>query len=260
MSKVLGKNKVIGVIPARYESSRFPGKPLALIQGRPMIAWVVEGALKSKLLHSLIVATDDIRISKSVESLGIRTVMTDTNCPSGSDRIWQAIEKEDCDIVVNIQGDEPLVTGELVDLLVQPFLDGAELDADLDMTTLAHPISEEELHSDNCVKVVVNQKSEAMYFSRFPIPYSRMKIELGYNNSISGCLKHIGMYGYRKKFLKRYCLESPVILETAESLEQLRALYLGARIKVLKTEIRSLGVDTPEDLKKIEAIMRNGLK
>lgn len=235
-------NGVVGVIPARYASTRFPGKPLALICGRPMLSWVIEGAKKSKLLTSLAVATDDERIAKVAAAAGVQVMMTSHDCPSGTDRIWQAIESQPCDIIINIQGDEPLVTGPMIDTLVQPFL----TDPDLDMATLAHPISAIELLSDNAVKVVVNQRSEAIYFSRFPVPYSRQKIEDGFLGPISGCLKHIGMYGYRKNFLQKYCAAPQVEIETAESLEQLRALYLGARMKVVQTEIRSWELTLPK--------------
>jgi len=163
--------KIVGVIPARYGSTRFPGKPLELLQGRPLIQWTIEGSKKSKLLSEVIVATDDERIKAAAEAVGCKVVMTDSELPSGSDRIHAAIKDIDCDVVVNIQGDEPLVTGALVDKLAQVFID----DPRLDMATLAHPISDEELHSMNSVKVVLNCRDEALYFSRFPMPYSRLK-------------------------------------------------------------------------------------
>lgn len=241
--------KIVGVIPARYGSTRFPGKPLVSLKGRPLIQWTIEGSKKSRLLSDVIVATDDERIKAAAEAVGCKVAMTDSDLPSGSDRIHAAIKNIDCDVVVNIQGDEPLVTGELVDRLAQVFID----DPTMDMATLAHPISDEELQSPNSVKVVLNHKDEALYFSRFAMPYSRMKPEeLG---TFDGCLKHIGMYAYSKKFLKQFCEAPQALIEKAESLEQLRALYLGAKIKVVRVKEASLGVDTPEDLVKLEKLL-----
>lgn len=242
--------KFIGVIPARYASTRFPAKPLALLHGKPMIQWVVEGARKSKLLSDIIVATDHEDIRKAVEAIGCKVAMTDSHLPTGSDRIHAATKDIDFDVVVNIQGDEPLVTGELIDNLAGLF----EKDRSVDMATLAHPVSLEELESANAVKVVLNHKDEALYFSRYAIPYSRVKGAQA--PALTGCLKHIGMYAYTKKFLKTFCEAKPAEIEVAESLEQLRALYLGAKIKVLRVKEASLGVDTPDDLAKLEIIMR----
>jgi 3-deoxy-manno-octulosonate cytidylyltransferase (CMP-KDO synthetase) len=242
--------KFIGVIPARYASTRFPAKPLALLHGKPMIQWVIEGARKSKLLNDVIVATDHDKIRKAAEAVGAKVVMTDSNLPSGTDRIFAATKDLNFDVVINIQGDEPLVSGELIDNLAKLF----ERDTKPDMATLAHPISLEELESQNAVKVVLNQQDEALYFSRYAIPYSRVSGAKA--AQLSGCLKHIGMYAYTKTFLKEFCEAPPAEIETAESLEQLRALYLGAKIKVLKVKEASLGVDTPEDLAKIEKLLK----
>lgn len=245
--------KIVGVIPARYGSTRFPGKPLVNLKGRPLIQWTIEGAKKSRLLSDLIVATDDERIKAAAEAVGVQVAMTDSDLPTGSDRIHAAIKDLNCDVVVNIQGDEPLVTGSLIDGLAQVFID----DAGLDMATLAHPITEEELQSVNSVKVVVNQRDEALYFSRYAIPYSRSKaVDLG---TYEGCLKHIGMYAYTKNFLKQFCEAPPALIEKAESLEQLRALYLGAKIKVIRVKEASLGVDTPEDLLRLEKLLSQGI-
>lgn len=241
--------KIVGVIPARYGSTRFPGKPLVLLNGRPMIQWTIEGARTSQLLSEVIVATDDVRIQQAAEAVGAKVVMTDSDLPTGSDRIYAAIKNIDCDVVVNVQGDEPLVTGTLVDSLAEVFVQ----DASLDMATLAHPISREEVESLNSVKVVLNHKSEALYFSRYPIPYSR--VSAGSVAEWSGCLKHVGMYAYTKEFLGRFCQTAPTEIEVAESLEQLRALYLGAKIKVIKVQEASRGVDTPEDVAVIEKLL-----
>ena len=244
--------KIVGVIPARYGSTRFPGKPLVPLKGRPLIQWTIEGAKKSHLLSDLIVATDDERIKAAAEAVGVQVAMTDSDLPTGSDRIHAAIKNLNCDVVVNIQGDEPLVTGTLIDSLAQVFVD----DPNLDMATLAHPISEEELQSPNSVKVVLNHRDEALYFSRYAIPYSRVKpTDMG---TYEGCLKHIGMYAYSKNFLKKFCEAPPALIEKAESLEQLRALYLGAKIKVIRVKEASLGVDTPEDLVRLEKLLSQG--
>jgi len=242
--------KFIGVIPARFASTRFPGKPLALLHDKPMIQWVIEGARKSKLLSELIVATDHPGIRKAAEAVGARVAMTASELPSGTDRIFAATKDLEFDVVVNIQGDEPLVTGALIDSLAGVF----QAAVNVDMATLAHPISLAELESVNAVKVVLNQKDEALYFSRYAIPYSRVAGAKA--GALSGCLKHIGMYAYTKDFLKKFCEARPAEIEVAESLEQLRALYLGARIKVLRVQEASLGVDTPEDLAQLEKIMR----
>jgi len=243
------KEIVWAVIPARYGSTRFPGKPLVQIAGKPLLQWVIEGTKKAKQLDSILVATDDERIANLAKTCGVRVAMTDSALPSGSDRIWAAIKNEKVDILMNVQGDEPLVDGELIDSLVQPMLK----DATLEMATLAHPISVEELKSEHAVKVVVNQNFDALYFSRFPIPYSRAEMR----GELKGVYKHIGMYAYRKTFLERYCKAPQAEIEKAESLEQLRALYMGGRIRVILTQKRSLGVDTPEDVTKIEQILQS---
>jgi 3-deoxy-manno-octulosonate cytidylyltransferase (CMP-KDO synthetase) len=185
-------SRVLGVIPARYASTRFPGKPLAKINNLEMLAWVIRGSKQSRLLSEVLVATDDKRIVAVAEREGVRAIMTDSDLPSGSDRIWAAVANEDCEIILNIQGDEPLINGALIDQLVQPMLQ----DKDLAMGTLAHVISYEELHSLNAVKVLVNDKSEAIYFSRFPIPYSRQ--EVSEKMAIPAVLKEVNKtIGYR---------------------------------------------------------------
>jgi 3-deoxy-manno-octulosonate cytidylyltransferase (CMP-KDO synthetase) len=176
--------------------------------------------------------------------------MTDSELPSGTDRIYAATKNLDFDVVINIQGDEPLISGELIDQLAGLF----QKEKNLDMATLAHPMSLEELESPNAVKVVLNKNDEALYFSRYAIPYSRVAGAKA--AALSGCLKHIGMYAYTKSFLKSFCETPPAEIEVAESLEQLRALYLGAKIKVLRVQEASLGVDTPADLAKLEKLMR----
>lgn len=240
--------KVLGVIPARYASTRFPGKPLAPLLGQPMLHWVLEGCREAKRLDGLLVATDDERIARVAREAGAEAAMTDPALPSGTDRIWAAVRDRDVDLIVNIQGDEPLMSGALIDGLVEAFAGPNPPE----MATLAHPISDEDLGSLNAVKVLVNAQSDAIYFSRFPIPHSRHDAKsLG-----AGCLKHLGIYAYSKKFLKRFCETPPALIENAEALEQLRALYLGARIRVVPVAAGLRGVDTPEDARAVEDILR----
>jgi len=236
--------KVIGVIPARYGSTRFPGKPLALIAGKPLLQWVIEAAKKSKLIDQLIVATDDERIMKLASDCDVDAVMTDSNLPSGTDRIWAAVQKEQFDIALNIQGDEPLLTGEVLDTLIQSMIDNPKSE----MATLGHDFkSVKDMENPNVVKIVLNQNREAIYFSRFPIPYSREKDFIPTAN-----LQHVGLYGYRKGFLEKFCKTPAQALELSESLEQLRALYLGAKIQVNRVDYETRGVDTPEDVLIVE--------
>lgn len=252
---------ILGVIPARFGSTRFPGKPLKLVAGKPLLQWVVEAAKTSKKITEVWVATDDTRIAELAKSLDVKVAMTDSELPTGSDRVWQAVQNSPADIVVNIQGDEPLLQGSLLDSLVQPMID----DRNLEMATLGRPLDEEALLSPNTAKIVLNQRHEAIYFSRFPIPFSRQKWPEGATNAelqavSQTVLKHVGLYAYRKSFLEKFCAQKPVGVEIQESLEQLRALYLGARIKVVRTEHESWGVDTPEDVAKIEAMIASRKK
>lgn len=236
------------VIPARYASTRFPGKPLAMILGLPLLQRVVERAREIRGLAGIMVATDDQRIFDLAKSLdGVQVAMTDVSHNTGTDRILQAIENTDCDLVINLQGDEPLINPKWIENLIQLF----EKQADLNMATLAHPIREEELNSLNAVKVILNQNQEAIYFSRFAIPFSRSP----YAASQKLVYKHIGIYAFRKSFLKKFCSIPQSELEKAESLEQLRAVEKGERIKVLLVEGASVGVDVPEDVQRVEALI-----
>lgn len=238
--------KIIGVIPARLGATRFPNKPLALIQGKPMIQWVIEGCKKSKALNQLLVATDDREIFSVSEKAGAQAVMTDSQLPSGTDRIYQATKNLNFDVAINIQGDEPLIQAEDIDSLAKIYLEGDNPE----MATLAHEISEADLNSENAVKVITNRAGDAIYFSRFPIPHSRLSAKISPGGPI--CLKHVGLYAYTKNFLKSFCETEPVLIEKAESLEQLRALHLGARIRVIKIKNQTWGIDTPEDLARLE--------
>lgn len=239
--------KTIGVIPARYASTRFPGKPLHQIAGRPLLEWVVKAAQTARQLSEVVVATDHADIANLGRSLGVRVIMTDSDLPSGSDRVWAAIKDLDCEAVVNIQGDEPLLEGSLIDQLVEAFWS-----ASAPMATLLRPLDIEDLENPNVVKALVNCRNEAIYFSRLPIPYTRMKPD----SKIEASWQHLGLYVYEKSFLKLFCETPPAPLERAESLEQLRALWLGAKIQTVIVDYKCVGVDTPEDVLKVESILR----
>lgn len=236
-------SKIIGVIPARYASTRFPGKPLTLIQDKEMILHVVDQAMKAEGLSEVIVATDDHRIKDVVEKKSpAKAIMTSENCPSGTDRIFEVSQVYPADVYINIQGDEPLVNPSWISQL------GRAISGSVDMATLGHLIDEQDLVNPNSVKVLVNQLGNAIYFSRFSIPFSR-SVPVGRTEF---CLKHIGMYAYSHKFLNQFCKQKPSVIELSESLEQLRALDMGAMIKVIKVDGRSQGVDVPEDVLKVE--------
>lgn len=239
----------IGVIPSRLKATRFPSKPLAMIKGKSLIRRVVERTLNSQMLDKVILATDSSEIAEQVNGLNCEIVFTDPELPSGTDRVHAAVKNLKPDIVINIQGDEPLIHPEVIDQLVSAL----EQDRGLDLVTLGQDFkSAGEFQSPNNVKVILNNKSEAIYFSRFPIPYSRAEINDALFPS-SVCLKHIGLYGFRYHFLETFCQTPVSLLEKSESLEQLRAMSLGARIKVIKSTHFFQGVDVPEDIQKVES-------
>lgn len=240
--------RIVGVIPSRWGSTRFPGKSLHPICGKPLVQWVVEAVQRSRLLDEVIVATDDRRIADAVSGF-VRVVMTRSDHPSGTDRVAEAARVEDGDIVVNIQGDEPLIDPALVDALAARLRD----DAGWAMATAACPIrTMRDLEARTVVKVVLARDGGALYFSRLPIPCRRD----GEPDLASGLyLRHLGIYAYRGAFLKRLVSEPPCAMEKAESLEQLRALYVGGRIAVIRTEELGVGVDTPGDVPAVEALL-----
>lgn len=242
-----GSLKAVGVIPARWQATRLPGKPLAEIAGRPMIRHVYERASQAATLSRVLVATDDERILAAVREFGGEAVLTAPDHRSGTDRVAEAAEQLAADVVVNIQGDEPLVDPAAIDSLVAPF----ESDPALAMTTLAVPIRHAgEIEDPGVVKVVVDRQGCALYFSRFPIPFVRDQ-----NAARSSRLKHLGLYGYRADFLQAFSRLEPTPLEQAEALEQLRALENGERIFVVLTEHDAVSVDTPEDLARVRALV-----
>ncbi|MBI3754552.1 MAG: 3-deoxy-manno-octulosonate cytidylyltransferase, partial [Deltaproteobacteria bacterium] len=240
---------VVAIIPARYGSTRLVGKALLDIAGKPMIQWVYERAGKARLVHDVVAATDDKRIFDAVKGFGGKAVMTSASHKSGTDRLAEAATNIKCDVVVNVQGDEPLIEPGMIDEAVKPLVD----DSEVDMATLKTKILDaEELNNPNIVKVVTDKNGSALYFSRYPIPYVR---EQGQEKNIH--YKHIGLYVYRKDFLLKFAGLKPTPLEEAEKLEQLRALENGYKIKVVETKYNSIGVDTKEDLERVRGLWPN---
>jgi 3-deoxy-manno-octulosonate cytidylyltransferase (CMP-KDO synthetase) len=240
--------KAIGIIPARYQSSRLPGKPLAEIAGKPMVQHVYERASRATRLSGVLVATDDARIFTAVQEFGGAVVMTSPDHPTGTDRLAEAAETLDADVIVNVQGDEPLIDPAVIDAVAAPF----EAEPDLPMATLATRIRRpQDALAPSVVKVVTDCRGNALYFSRLPIPYYR-------EGSDGVHWKHIGLYAYRRDFLLRYPKLEPTPLERAEALEQLRALENGFRIRVLITDHDAISVDTPDDLERVRRLIGAG--
>jgi 3-deoxy-manno-octulosonate cytidylyltransferase (CMP-KDO synthetase) len=273
--------KIVGIIPARYASTRFPGKPLALIAGKPLIQHVVEQCQKAKSLSEVIVATDDTRIWEVAQNF-CRVEMTRPEHSSGSDRIAEVTERCDCDAVVNIQGDEPLIDPSVIDAVANALgqntraadILSAEagavsrtVSADkmsaarslIEMSTAATPIKNPaEYDNPNVVKVVVNAAGRALYFSRRTIPFLREAASRSVSEQLAAFpfLKHLGIYGYRRETLLRLVKFPVSPLENAEKLEQLRALENGIQIAVVKVDYDSVGVDAPEDVARVEGLLR----
>ena len=262
----------IVVIPARYASTRFPGKPLALLRGMPIIQHVYQNSLKARRADDVIVATDSETIFEKVLSFGGKAVMTSPDHPSGTDRIAEVASGMNCDIMVNVQGDEPLVRPEMIDDVIA-VLD----DCRASLGTLAIRIRDSrEIFDPNVVKVVFGPEGFAWYFSRAPIPYHRDEWKASVTSSellvtskhmissghaallvTSDCFKHVGIYSYRRDVLLRISSLPPSRLEAREKLEQLRALENGFRIKVRETSCETIGVDTPEDLERVERCLNS---
>ncbi|MGN1359874.1 MAG: 3-deoxy-manno-octulosonate cytidylyltransferase [Kiritimatiellia bacterium] len=242
--------KVLGVIPSRWGSTRFPGKSLQPICGRPLVLRVVDAAKQASELDEVIVATDDARIRDAVAP-ETRVEMTPSDLPSGTDRVARAAQPNDDDIVINIQGDEPLMDPETINALARRMKQDT-----CEMATVVTPIrNPRDLQARTVVKVVLDASDRALYFSRLPIPCRRD----GEPDLASNLYwRHLGIYAYRGNFLKRLVAEPPCALEQCESLEQLRALWLGARIAVIKTEHQGVGIDTPEDVAIVERILLEG--
>ncbi|MEW5801437.1 MAG: 3-deoxy-manno-octulosonate cytidylyltransferase [bacterium] len=244
--------RVIAVIPARYQSSRFPGKPLTPILGKPMIQHVYERSSEARLVDEVWVATDDQRIFEAVSSLGAKVMLTSPNHESGTERVAEVARSIPADVVINVQGDEPLIRPEAIDLLAGAMADAMAESREIPMATLKRRISrKQDIDNPNCVKVVTSKEGFALYFSRSPIPFDRDGLD---NHHL--VYQHIGIYAYRTDFLLQIPSLPPSSLEQAERLEQLRILENGYRIKVVETDYESCGVDTPEDVPRIESILK----
>lgn len=242
--------RIAGIIPARYASTRFPGKPLALIAGKPLIQHVVERCRLARGLAEIVVATDDDRIARKAGEF-CRVEMTAPGHPSGSDRVAEAAGRLDCDGVVNIQGDEPLIDPAVIDAVAGAL-------AETEMSTAAAPIrSLEEYDNPNIVKVVVNAAGRALYFSRRTIPYLREAASGSLSEQLAAFpfLKHLGIYGYRRETLLRLVRFPVALLEAAEKLEQLRALENGIELAVVRVQSDSIGVDVPSDVERVERLL-----
>ena len=248
----------MGVIPARYGSSRLPGKALVDLQGKPLLYHVYKRSCRAQSLNRVIIATDDERIHSAAQRFGAEVVMTGKHHRSGTDRIFEAVQNVTAEIVVNIQGDEPLIDSRAIDQTVNLLLD----DPAANMATLKGPIHQmNDCLNPNIVKVVTDENGYALYFSRSPIPYRRkQKAVSDKSNQIENVYSHIGLYAYRREFLTEFVKWPPSLLEKMEDLEQLRALEHGARIKVGLTEDHVFGVDTPEDLERIRKLVEGNTK
>jgi 3-deoxy-manno-octulosonate cytidylyltransferase (CMP-KDO synthetase) len=245
--------KAVAIIPARYNSTRFPGKPLATLHGKTIIHRVFEQVSASNLIDSAYIATDDKRIYDEVNAFGGRAVMTSPDHTCGTDRIAEAAEDIECDIIINVQGDEPFIRPEMVDDTVKLLWE----DRKASMSTLAVKIkNREDMVSPHVVKVVMDNDGYALYFSRFPVPYHRDIWEnledISFDEKTTILYKHIGIYGFRKEVLMKFTAMGKSRLEDVEKLEQLRALASGLKIKVKETQYDTFGIDTIEDLRKAE--------
>lgn len=240
--------KVLAVIPARYASTRFPGKVIAPLAGRPLVAHVYDRTRAARLVRDTVVAVDDTRVAEVLQAHGVPYVHTRPDHPSGTDRMAEVAEKRDADILVNVQGDEPLMDPATIDRAIEPLL----ADPELVMATARRRITDPALVADpDVVKVVCDQGGRALYFSRHPIPYVRDGA-----GETSPHWQHIGLYVYRRDFLLKYAAMPPSPLECLEKLEQLRVLENGYTMSVVETDYESIGVDTPADLERAAAYLR----
>ncbi len=239
--------RVACIIPARFASTRFPGKPLAEILGKSMLQWVWEGAIQSRHATEVLIATDDKRIHTASAGFGAKCLMTGTQHDNGTDRIAEVALINDAEIFVNVQGDEPLITGQVIDDLIAPMLKDPSIQA---ASTYRKAGSDDDMLDPNTVKVVCDSKSNALYFSRYPIPYDRDTKRSVVRNI------HVGMYAYRRDFLLDLAQMKPTVLEQTERLEQLRILENGYKIHMVETNFQSVAVDRPGDIAKVEAALQ----
>ena len=253
------KGEAVAIIPARYSSTRLPGKPLLPLARIPMIMHVVERASRARLVSRVIVATDDERIAEAVEALGGESRMTSPNLTSGTDRVAEVAAQLDSEFIVNVQGDEPLIEPSTIDAAIEPLIK----DEQIQISTTSEPIdSVEDLFNPGVVKVVTDARGFALYFSRSPIPYARLAGELALEDLLradtallSNYRKHSGLYAYRAGFLRRFARMEPSPLERLEALEQLRAIENGFEIRVVRVEHRSIGVDTRQDYERVKRLI-----
>lgn len=242
------RQDVLAVIPSRFGAQRFPGKPLALIAGKPLVQWVWEAAKGAKRVTRVVVATDSDKIARTVRSFGAEAVMTSPRCPSGTDRVAQVARGSRAGIVINVQGDEPLLSPHTIDKVVEAL----QQDSSAVMSTAVRKAQDEkEWKNPNVVKAVLDRLNYALYFSRSPIPAEAH----GQTLARAPHWVHIGLYGYRRAFLFRFAALPPSTLEQAERLEQLRVLEHGCSIKAVVVAQATCGVDRPEDVKKVERIL-----
>lgn len=244
--------KILAVIPARFLSTRFPGKAIAPLAGKPLVLHAYQRACEASLVTEAIIATDDAKVVDALTPYGAQVVMTRPDHPSGTDRIAEVAEASDADIIVNVQGDEPLIDPATIDAAIRPLLepDGVP------MATVRHRITDpQDVDDPNVVKVVCDARGRALYFSRSPIPCVRDARD---GDQLPPYYwQHVGLYAYRRAFLLAYGQMAPTPLEKLEKLEQLRALENGYPIAVVETEYRSIGVDTPEDLERVRRILES---
>jgi len=237
--------KVIGIIPSRYHSSRFPGKPLALIGGVPLVVRVMRSARQSRRLSDVLVATDDIRIAEAVKEYGGSAILSERQHATGSDRVAEAASRLDCEKVVNIQGDEPFITARVIDEVVEALDDSGVV-----MSSACSAMEDlSQANDPNVVKVVLDRNCDALYFSRSRIPHERSM------EAPAPVYRHIGIYGFKREFLIKFASLKRTPLELSESLEQLRALEHGFKIRVIPVEFKFLGIDSAADLAKAEEIL-----
>jgi 3-deoxy-manno-octulosonate cytidylyltransferase (CMP-KDO synthetase) len=250
---------IVAIIPARFGSTRLPGKPLSQISGKPMVQHVWERARTARSVDRVLVATDDERIATAVRAFGGDVVMTARTHATGTDRLAEAAAASEASIVVNVQGDEPMLDASFIDAAVRPLQEG-----EAEMSTVSLPFTDvEEMLSSAVVKVVCDARGDALYFSRSPIPFVRDAIDLRVSAALAVsrgiARKHVGLYAYRKETLLRFASLRPTALEQAESLEQLRAMHHGIRIRVVPVEGRAgVAVDTPQDLERVREMMSGG--
>jgi 3-deoxy-manno-octulosonate cytidylyltransferase (CMP-KDO synthetase) len=239
--------RIVAIIPARYQATRLPGKPLALIAGQPMIAHVYARATEARLVDTVLVATDDPRIAEAVDAFGGTAVMTRADHPSGTDRLAEVAAHLSADLIVNLQGDEPMLDPASVDAAIAPLL----ADPSIPMGTLRTPLVSDDTDNPNVVKVVINLAGDALYFSRSAIPYTRP------GQTPASAWRHLGLYVYRQETLLTLAQLAPTPLELSEGLEQLRALEHGIRLHTVAVPAASPSVDTPEDLARVRHLMES---